>query len=83
MVRTASKPAQPIKKSTAGARPLTQASPSTRKCDWMARCAALLEPLYERAKRLVLAPKVVQTGYASEGLGPEFTENANRADLAI
>ena len=30
-------------------------------CGWMGQCAELLEPLYERAKRLVLASKVVQT----------------------
>lgn len=84
-VRTATKPAQPIEKSTAGASLLTQVivskyadhQPLNRQekmflrmgvplprqtlCDWMAQCAALLEPLYLRAKRLVLASKVVQT----------------------
>jgi len=84
-VRTASKPAQPIEKSTAGASLLTQVivskyadhQPLNRQekmflrmgvllprqtlCDWMAQCAAVLEPLYVRAKRLVLASKVVQT----------------------
>jgi transposase len=84
-VRTASKPAQPIEKSTAGASLLTQvivakfgdhlplnrqekifrrmgvALPRQTMCDWMAQCAALLDPLYERAKKLVLASKVVQT----------------------
>lgn len=30
-------------------------------CDWMAQCAGLLEPLYERLKRYVLASKVVGT----------------------
>lgn len=30
-------------------------------CDWMAQSAALLEPLYERMKRFVLASKVVGT----------------------
>jgi len=84
-VRTASKPAQPIEKSTAGANLLAQVivskyadhQPLTRQekmfrrlgvslprqtlCDWMGKCAELLDPLYERAKRLVLASKVVQT----------------------
>src|SRR5438105_11900639 len=30
-------------------------------CGWMAQCAQLLEPLYERLKRFVLASKVVGT----------------------
>ncbi len=84
-VRTASKPAQPIEKSTAGASLLSQvivakyadhqplnrqekmfqrmgvSLPRQTLCDWMARCAALLDPLYQLAKRLVLASKVVQT----------------------
>ncbi len=84
-VRTASKPPQPIEKSTAGASLLTQVivakyadhQPLNRQekifgrlgvelprqtlCGWMGQCAELLEPLYERAKRLVLASKVVQT----------------------
>jgi transposase len=30
-------------------------------CDWMRQCAELLDPLYERLKRFVLASKVVQT----------------------
>ena len=84
-VKTASKPAQPIEKSTAGASLLTQVIvakfadhlPLHRQakmfrrfgvelsdqtlCGWMAQCAALLEPLYERLKRFVLASKVVGT----------------------
>ena len=84
-VRTASKPAQPIEKSTAGASLLTQvivakyadhlplnrqekmfgrlgvSLPRQTLCGWMGQCAELLDPLYERAKKLVLASKVVQT----------------------
>jgi transposase len=84
-VKTASKPAQPIEKSTAGANLLAQvivskyadhqplnrqekmfrrlgvSLPRQTLCDWMGKCAELLDPLYERAKRLVLASKVVQT----------------------
>jgi transposase len=84
-VRTATKPAQPIEKSTAGANLLAQvivskyadhqplnrqekmfrrlgvSLPRQTLCDWMGKCAELLDPLYERAKRLVLASKVVQT----------------------
>ena len=84
-VRTASKPPQPIEKSTAGASLLTQVivskyadhQPLNRQekmflrlgvelprqtlCGWMGQCAELLDPLYERAKKLVLASKVVQT----------------------
>jgi transposase len=84
-VKTASKPAQPIEKSTAGANLLAQvivskyadhqplnrqekmfrrlgvSLPRQTLCDWMGKCAELLNPLYERAKRLVLASKVVQT----------------------
>jgi transposase len=84
-VSTASKPPQPIEKSTAGASLLTQVIvakyadhlPLNRQqkifsrfgvdlsrqtlCGWMGQCAELLDPLYERAKKLVLASKVVQT----------------------
>ena len=84
-VKTASKPAQPIEKSTASASVLAQVIvakyadhlPLHRQakmfrrfgvelsdqtmCGWMAQCAQLLEPLYERLKRYVLASKVVGT----------------------
>jgi transposase len=84
-VTTASKPPQPIEKSTAGASLLTQVIvakyadhlPLNRQqrifgrfgvdlsrqtlCGWMGQCAELLDPLYERAKKFVLASKVVQT----------------------
>jgi transposase len=84
-VKTASKPAQPIEKSTAGANLLAQvivskyadhqplnrqekmfrrlgvSLPRQTLCDWMGKCAELPDPLYERAKRPVLASKVVQT----------------------
>jgi transposase len=84
-VKTATKPAQPIEKSTASASLLTQVVvakyadhlPLHRQakmfrrfgvelsdqtmCGWMAQCAALLEPLYERLKKFVLASKVVGT----------------------
>jgi transposase len=84
-VKTASKPAQPIEKSTASASLLAQVIvakyadhlPLHRQakmfarhgvelsdqtmCGWMAQCAELLEPLYERLKRYVLASKVVGT----------------------
>jgi len=84
-VRTASKPSQPIDKSTAGASLLTQVIvskfadhlPLHRQAKmfrrfgidlsdqtmggWMAQCAQLLDPLYERLKRFVLASKVVGT----------------------
>ncbi|MGA2539887.1 MAG: IS66 family transposase [Terracidiphilus sp.] len=84
-VKTASKPAQPIEKSMAGASVLAhvivskwadhlplhrQAKMFARHgielsdqtlCDWMGQCAQLLEPLYQRLKRHVLASKVVGT----------------------
>jgi transposase len=84
-VKTATKPSQPIEKSTAGASLLTQVIvakyadhlPLHRQakmfrrfgvklsdqtmCEWMARCAALLEPLHERLKQFVLESKVVGT----------------------
>ena len=84
-VKTATKPAQPIEKSTAGASLLAQVIvakyadhlPLHRQakmfarhgvelsdqtlCGWVAQCAQLLEPLYERLKRFVLASKVVGT----------------------
>lgn len=84
-VKTATKPAQPIEKSTAGASVLAQVVVSKMAdhlplhrqakmfrrfgveisdqtlCGWMAQTAALLEPLYERMKRFVLASKVVGT----------------------
>jgi transposase len=84
-VRTASKPPQPIEKSTAGASLLAQVIVSKladhlplhrqakmfrrhgieiaeqTMCGWMAQCAELLHPLYERLKRNVLASEVVGT----------------------
>jgi transposase len=84
-VKTASKPAQPIEKSTASASLLAQVIvakyadhlplhrqakmfarhgvelPDQTLCGWMAQCAELLEPLYQRLKRFVLASKVVGT----------------------
>jgi len=84
-VKTASKPLQPIEKSTASASVLAQVIvskladhlPLHRQakmfrrhgieiaeqtlCGWMAQSAELLEPLYERLKRHVLASKVVGT----------------------
>ena len=84
-VTTASKPPQPIEKSSAGASLLAQVIvgkyadhlplnrqqkmfgrlgitlPRQTLCDWMARSADLLNPLYERMKRFVLESKVVQT----------------------
>jgi len=84
-VKTASKPPQPIEKSTASASVLAQVIvskladhlPLHRQakmfrrhgieiaeqtlCDWMAQSAELLQPLYERLKRHVLASKVVGT----------------------
>ena len=84
-VKTATKPAQPIEKSTAGASLLAQVIvakladhlplhrqakifrrhgidlPEQTMCGWMAQCAALLEPLYIRLQRHVLASKVVGT----------------------
>jgi transposase len=84
-VTTATKPSQPIEKSTAGASLLSQVIvakyadhlPLNRQqkmfarlgaalsrqtlCGWMGQVAELLDPLYERAKKLVLASKVVQT----------------------
>jgi transposase len=84
-VKTASKPAQPIEKSAAGASVLAQVIvskfadhlPLHRQakmfarhgveladqtlCGWMAQCAELLEPLYQRLKRHVLSSKVVGT----------------------
>jgi transposase len=84
-VKTASKPPQPIEKSTAGASVLAQVIVSKladhlplhhqakmfrrhgieiaeqTMCGWMAQCAELLQPLYERLKRHVLASKVVGT----------------------
>jgi transposase len=84
-VKTATKPPQPIEKSTAGASLLSQVIVSKyadhlplhrqakmfrrfgvdlsdqTMCGWVAQCAALLEPLYERLKRFVLASKVVGT----------------------
>jgi len=84
-VKTATKPAQPIEKSTASASVLAQVIvakladhlPLHRQakmfrrhgieiaeqtmCDWMAQSASLLQPLYERLKRHVLASKVVGT----------------------
>lgn len=84
-VKTATKPAQPIEKSMAGASLLAQVIvskwadhlplhrqakmfrrhgielPDQTLCGWMAQCANLLEPLYERLKRHVLSSKVVGT----------------------
>jgi transposase len=84
-VKTATKSAQPIEKSTAGASLLAQVIvakyadhlPLHRQakmfarhgvelsdqtlCGWVGQCAQLLEPLYERLKRFVLASKVVGT----------------------
>jgi transposase len=84
-VKTATKPPQPIEKSTASASVLAQVIvskladhlPLHRQakmfrrhgieiaeqtlCGWMAQSAELLEPLYERLKRHVLASKVVGT----------------------
>ena len=84
-VRTASKPPQPIEKSTAGASLLAQVIVSKladhlplhrqakmfrrhgieiaeqTMCGWMAQSAELLQPLYERLKRHVLASEVVGT----------------------
>ena len=84
-VKTATKPSQPIGKSTAGASLLAQVIvakyadhlPLHRQvkmfarhgvelsdqtlCGWTAQCARLLEPLYQRLKRFVLASKVVGT----------------------
>jgi transposase len=84
-VKTATKPSQPIEKSTAGASLLAQVIvakyadhlPLHRQvkmfarhgvelsdqtlCGWTAQCAQLLEPLYQRLKRFVLASKVVGT----------------------
>jgi transposase len=84
-VKTASKPPQPIEKSTASASVLAQVIvskladhlPLHRQakmfrrhgieiaeqtlCGWMAQSAELLQPLYERLKRHVLASKVVGT----------------------
>jgi transposase len=84
-VKTASKPPQPIEKSTASASVLAQVIVSKladhlplhrqakmfrrhgieiaeqTMCDWMAQSAELLQPLYERLKRHVLASKVVGT----------------------
>jgi transposase len=84
-VKTASKPVQPIEKSTAGASLLSQlivakyadhlplhrqAKMFARQgvelsdqtlCGWVAQCATLLEALYKRLKRFVLASKVVGT----------------------
>jgi transposase len=84
-VKTATKPAQPIQKSTAGASLLAQVIvakyadhlPLHRQakmfarhgvelseqtmCGWMAQSAQLIEPLYQRLKRFVLASKVVGT----------------------
>jgi transposase len=84
-VRTASKPPQPIEKSTAGASllaqvivskladhlPLHRQAKMFRRhgieiaeqtiCGWMAQCAELLQPLYERLKGHVLASQAVGT----------------------
>jgi transposase len=84
-VKTATKPPQPIEKSTASASVLAQVIVSKladhlplhrqakmfrrhgieiaeqTMCDWMAQSAELLQPLYERLKRYVLASKVVGT----------------------
>src|SRR5579863_7987011 len=84
-VKTATKPPQPIEKSTASASVLAQVIvskladhlPLHRQakmfrrhgieiaeqtlCGWMAQSAELLQPLYERLKRHVLASKVVGT----------------------
>jgi transposase len=84
-VKTASKPPQPIEKSTASASVLAQVIvskladhlPLHRQakmfrrhgieiaeqtlCGWMAQSAELLQPVYERLKRHVLASKVVGT----------------------
>lgn len=84
-VKTATKPAQPIEKSVAGASLLAQVIvskwadhlPLHRQakmfqrhgieladqtlCGWMAQCAELLSPLYERLKRHVLSSKVIGT----------------------
>jgi hypothetical protein len=84
-VRTATKPPQPIEKSTAGASLLAQVIVAkwadhqplhrqekmferhgidiSRKTmgGWMARCAELLDPLYQLMKREVLSSKVIGT----------------------
>ena len=84
-VKTATKPPQPIEKSTASASvlgqvivskladhlPLHRQAKMFRRhgieiaeqtlCGWMAQSAELLQPLYERLKRHVLASKVVGT----------------------
>src|SRR5437868_14584691 len=52
-------------------------------CGWMAQCAQLLDPLYARLKRCVLASKVVHGRYASEGVGPAIGASAERAHLAV
>lgn len=85
MVKTATKPAQPIEKSAAGASllahvivskwadhlPLHRQAKMFRRqgieladqtlCGWMAQCAELLSPLYERLKRHVLRSNVIGT----------------------
>lgn len=84
-VKTATKPPQPIEKSTAGASLLAQVIVSKvadhlpvhrqgkifrrfgveiadqTMCGWMAQCAELLDPLYDRLKEFVLSSKVVGT----------------------
>jgi transposase len=52
---------QPLNRQEKMFRRLGVSLPRQTLCDWMRKCAELLDPLYERAKRLVLASKVVQT----------------------
>lgn len=84
-IRTATKPAQPIEKSVAGASLLAQVIvakiadhlplhrqekifarqgaeiPRQTMCDWLAQSAALLAPLYNAAKEVLFASKVIGT----------------------
>jgi transposase len=51
--------------------------PDQTLCGWMAQCAQLLEPLYERLKRYVLNSKVVGTDdTGGEGAGPQAQASA-------
>jgi transposase len=52
---------QPLNRQEKMFRRLGVELPRQTLCGWMGQCAGLLDPLYERAKRLVLASKVVQT----------------------
>jgi hypothetical protein len=106
-VRTATKPAQPIEKGTAGASLLAQVIvakyadhlPLHRQakmfgqhgvelsdqtlCGWVAQCARLLEPLYARLKRFVLASKVVGTDDTPVKVLDRKLPQAHRQDLAL